>query len=63
MSRALASIHRLVLAALFCGALQDNVIPVDHARRLAQSPPRAACHEMDCGHNDWAGRGAVKIGE
>ena len=43
------------------GALHDSVIPVHHARQLAQSLPRATYHEMDCGHNDWSSRGLVKI--
>jgi hypothetical protein len=43
------------------GALHDSVIPVHHARQLAQSLPRATYHEMDCGHNEWSSRGLVKI--
>jgi pimeloyl-ACP methyl ester carboxylesterase len=45
------------------GALQDTIIPVHHARTLARSLPQAVYREMDCGHNDWSGRGFVKIGE
>lgn len=45
------------------GAREDTVIPVHHARHLAQSLPRAAYREIDSGHNDWAGRGLVKIAE
>jgi len=45
------------------GATYDRVIPVAHARKLAQALPRATFHEMPCGHNDWSSRGHVKIGE
>jgi hypothetical protein len=45
------------------GARQDTIIPVHHARQLAQSLPRATYHEMDCSHNDWSSRGHVNIGE
>ena len=45
------------------GALQDTIIPVHHARQLAQSLPRAVYHEVDCGHNDWSSSGHLKIGE
>jgi pimeloyl-ACP methyl ester carboxylesterase len=45
------------------GAAQDTVIPVHHARQLAQALPRATYHEVDCGHNDWSSRGLVKIGD
>jgi pimeloyl-ACP methyl ester carboxylesterase len=45
------------------GAAQDTVIPVHHARQLAQALPRATYHEVDCGHNDWSSRGLVKIAE
>jgi len=45
------------------GALQDTIIPVNHARQLAQALPRATYHEVDCGHNDWSSRGHLKIGE
>jgi hypothetical protein len=43
------------------GAMYDRVIPVAHARKLTQALPRATFHEMPCGHNDWSGRGLVKI--
>jgi pimeloyl-ACP methyl ester carboxylesterase len=45
------------------GAAQDVVIPVHHARALAKTVPQAVYREMDCGHNDWSGRGFVKIDE
>jgi len=45
------------------GALQDTIIPVHHARQLAQSLPRATYHEVDCGHNDWSSSQLVKVGE
>jgi hypothetical protein len=37
------------------------LIPVHHARPLAQALPRATYHEMDCGHNEWTSSGLVKI--
>ena len=41
------------------GALYDNIIPVQHARHLAQTLPKATYHELPCGHNEWSG--LVKI--
>jgi len=43
------------------GALQDTIIPVNHARQLAQALPRATYHEVDCGHNDWSSRGHLRL--
>jgi hypothetical protein len=45
------------------GAAWDTVIPVHHARQLAQALSRATYYEVDCGHNDWSSRGLVKIAE
>ena len=36
------------------GALHDTIIPVTHARALAQSLPHARYIELPCGHNDWS---------
>jgi len=43
------------------GAIDDQVIPIRHARRLARSFPIAVFHEIPGGHNDWSQNGAVKI--
>lgn len=43
------------------GALDDTIIPVIHARTLAESKPSARLHEIRGGHNDWAGNGQVEI--
>jgi hypothetical protein len=43
------------------GALDDRVIPIRHARALAQSLPMAKFHEIPGGHNDWSQSGLVKI--
>lgn len=43
------------------GAAADDVIPVKHAQRLAAALPRAAYHELRCGHNDWSAPGLVRI--
>lgn len=44
------------------GAAHDEVIPVVHARRLAQGLPRAKYHEIDSGHG-WADSGQVDLSE
>lgn len=36
------------------GGLDDQIIPVHHARTLAASVPGARYHEFPAGHNDWA---------
>lgn len=36
------------------GAIHDEVIPIGHAKRLAQSVPQAKWIELDCGHNQWS---------
>ena len=43
------------------GALQDTVIPVKHARKLADSIPGAKFHGIPGGHNDWSGEGLVVV--
>jgi uncharacterized protein len=43
------------------GAVDDEVIPVRHARNLAGSLPQAAYHEIPGGHNDWSQIGVVRI--
>jgi pimeloyl-ACP methyl ester carboxylesterase len=43
------------------GALQDTVIPIDHARKLAAGIPSVAFHSIPGGHNDWSRRGRVEI--
>jgi pimeloyl-ACP methyl ester carboxylesterase len=43
------------------GAHDDTIIPVVHAKALAESKPSSKFHEIEGGHNDWAGNGRVKI--
>jgi hypothetical protein len=43
------------------GAIDDQVIPIRHARTLAKSLPGAVFHEIPGGHNDWSQSGAVRI--
>ncbi len=43
------------------GALQDTVIPIEHARTLASSIPSARFHAIQGGHNDWSREGRVAI--
>jgi len=43
------------------GAIDDKVIPIHHAKILAESLPIAIFHEIPGGHNDWSQSGAVKI--
>lgn len=43
------------------GAIDDQVIPIHHARTLAKSLPRAVFHEIPGGHNDWSLGGVVQI--
>jgi uncharacterized protein len=43
------------------GAIDDQVIPIHHARTLAKSLPRAVFHEIPGGHNDWSLSGMVQI--
>ncbi|HXE96273.1 MAG TPA: alpha/beta hydrolase [Dongiaceae bacterium] len=43
------------------GAINDEVIPVRHARTLAGALTGAKYHEIPGGHNDWALTGAVRI--
>jgi len=43
------------------GAEEDNVIPIQHARKLAASVPSAWFHGIPGGHNDWAKENRVEI--
>lgn len=43
------------------GAVDDQVIPIRHARTLAESLPKAVFHEIPGDHNDWPQSGVVKI--
>lgn len=43
------------------GAIDDRVIPIHHARTLAQSLPTAVFNEIPGGHNDWSQSGMVKF--
>jgi len=43
------------------GALDDTVIPIEHARKLAASIPSAKFHGIPGGHNDWSEEGRVEI--
>lgn len=42
-------------------AEQDTIIPIHHARKLADSIPSAQFHPIPGGHNDWSRTGLVKI--
>jgi uncharacterized protein len=42
-------------------ARDDSIIPVAHARALADSKPTASFHVIDGDHNDWATAGRVAI--
>jgi pimeloyl-ACP methyl ester carboxylesterase len=42
-------------------AVEDRIIPVEHARALAAQTPGAKLFIIPGGHNDWAQEGAVKI--
>jgi uncharacterized protein len=41
------------------GAVDDTVIPIEHARNLAAKVPGAKFHELAGAHNGWAATGAV----
>ncbi len=41
------------------GAEQDKVIPIEHARQLADSLPSARFHVIPGGHNEWSREGRV----
>jgi len=43
------------------GAAHDQIIPVDHARKLAASLPQAKFHVFPSGHNDWSRQAQVNI--
>ena len=43
------------------GARADEIIPLAHAKSLAESKPGATFHVIEGGHNDWAAEGRVAI--
>lgn len=43
------------------GAREDTIIPIVHAKALAESKPSARFHVIDEGHNEWAVKGRVAI--
>jgi hypothetical protein len=43
------------------GAVDDRIIPVSHARRLASSHPGSRFVEIEGGHNDWSSSESVQI--
>ena len=43
------------------GAADDRVIPIAHAKALADSIPQAVFHRISGGHNDWSQTGEVKV--
>lgn len=43
------------------GARDDKIIPIAHARALAESKPSARFHVIEEGHNEWAVQGRVVI--
>ena len=43
------------------GAREDTIIPIEHARALANHFPSAHFLEIPGGHNDWSQAGEVKI--
>jgi pimeloyl-ACP methyl ester carboxylesterase len=43
------------------GATRDKIIPVAHARRLAEQVPGVEFHAIAGGHNDWSTGGEVRV--
>lgn len=43
------------------GARDDQVIPCEHARNLAENCSVAAYSEINCGHNDWSFSPEIRI--
>lgn len=43
------------------GAEEDMVIPIHHAKKLAENVPSARFHSIPGGHNDWSKPGRVEI--
>ncbi len=43
------------------GAVDDEIIPIRHARRLAEELPNVQLTEIDCGHNGWSMVQSVRI--
>jgi pimeloyl-ACP methyl ester carboxylesterase len=43
------------------GAMDDTIIPIEHAKALASQIPSARFIEIPGGHNDWSQQHQVKI--
>jgi len=43
------------------GARGDTIIPISHAKALADGKPSAVFHVIEGNHNDWADGAKVKI--
>ncbi len=43
------------------GAVNDTIVPIQHARALAASARHATFTALNCGHNDWVEIDQVKI--
>jgi pimeloyl-ACP methyl ester carboxylesterase len=43
------------------GAIDDSIIPIEHAKALAKQIPTAHFTAINGGHNDWSGNNQVKI--
>jgi pimeloyl-ACP methyl ester carboxylesterase len=43
------------------GATEDKIIPIRHARNLADHVPGSTFHEIPGGHNDWSSTGDVLL--
>jgi pimeloyl-ACP methyl ester carboxylesterase len=43
------------------GAIDDAIIPIEHARALARQIPKAHFVEITGGHNDWSENEKVRI--
>lgn len=56
-----AALHNYAGKLEIYGAIDDQIIPVRHAERLAQAVPRAIFYAIPGGHNDWSQCGAVRI--
>ena len=44
------------------GAVHDTIIPMAHAKKLAESIPSAIFHSIDGGHNDWSWPDGSRLG-
>jgi hypothetical protein len=52
--------HYTGLVEVF-GAINDTIIPVEHAKSLAKQIPNAHFTAISGGHNDWSQNSQVKI--